>query len=73
MKHIRVRLYLIRRALRGLFRRLGFRKPASRFYIVSLSGGAFMVWTQGGNIVMPTQSARDLARQLDRMTSMETQ
>jgi hypothetical protein len=69
MKHtlrlIQLIPYLVWRRLRGVIRSLGFRKPSTRFYIVALSGGAVMIWTRGGNIVVPAGAARSIANRLE--------
>ena len=42
------------------------RKPDEAFYLVSLSGGALMIWTPGGNVVLSPSASRLLAAKIQQ-------
>lgn len=51
----------------ALIQRIGLRKPSRKYFMFALSGNALMVWTPTGNIVVSSETARKLSRQLDLM------
>ena len=63
---LRLYPYLLHRRIRAFCRKVGYRPAASRFVVVNLSGGAVMVWTAQGNIVLTDPAARLLADKLPR-------
>ena len=73
LKLIRLTPYIIARRLRSILRKMGLRKPARKYYLASLSGGALMIWTPGGNVVLPTALARKLAVDIPQAADLADQ
>lgn len=73
LQRIRLTPYLCLRFVRSILKKLGWRQPARKYYLAALSGGALLIWTRDGNIVLPSLLARKLADDITQAADLADQ